>query len=144
VRTSDECQQVAIDAGHSFDCLGYTFPTFWSARHRYCKSNAPASHTRAKGAYLNSSASSPHKDFIFWTARIGIMTTSPFCILLFYQDHWQDAARHKKRRSTCLNSCLLTPCRSITGSLNGTTTSSLATRSVFEIGAWRRRTSRIT
>lgn len=31
VRASDERQQIAIDAGHGFNCLGDTFPTFWSA-----------------------------------------------------------------------------------------------------------------
>ena len=31
VRASDERQQIAQDAGHSFDCLGDTLPTLWPA-----------------------------------------------------------------------------------------------------------------
>ena len=31
VRARDERQQIAKDAGHSFDRLGNTLPTFWSA-----------------------------------------------------------------------------------------------------------------
>ena len=158
MRASDKRHQISKNARNSFDSFWNRFPTFWSVNRQAQFKNKKLNphgcvHACAipwprNNTYLNSSASSPHNDFSLWMARIGMRITSPFRTLLtLYTYAVLSGLEYKAVRRvgiTRLSSCLLIPCRSIKGSLNGITVSFLGARTVFETGEWRRRTSRVT
>ena len=81
VSARDKREQVAEDTRDRSNGIRNGFPAFWSAI--IMSLDAGAAHAQVDDVYLNSSASSPHIDFILCTARIGMRTKSPFFILHF-------------------------------------------------------------